>query len=239
MRYLIRNDCFECATSRKNVRGYANPDYQQAQTTLLTPPSLHTTYHAPASALFASALLPPTTVPVCSLAARCHAGIVALRSLRSNGFVDGVELSCFATGAGAEGVPVASVLGVDAPLVLEGGFGRGSFGLSFPFPFGAWVFHAGVEDLPTLFSSSFFKLCISWLSSSNFASPFAFQPSRALGTWSFSPWIWSDSILLSASRRVFAALRSWTMVSTSFSVVSSFCVRCVSFSLRSAVSVVS
>ncbi len=45
--------------------------------------------------------------------------------------------------------------------------------------------------------------------------------------------------MLSASRLVFAALRSETTVFMSFSVVSSFCVRWVSFSLRSAVSVAS
>ncbi len=114
---------------------------------------------------------------------------MALRSLRSKGVDDVGGISCFEVGA--EVGPVVSVLGVDASLLLDVGFGRVSFGLSFPFIVvvgGACVFHAGTDvlpDLPTLFSSSFFRLCISWPSSSSFASPFAFQPSSALGIWSF------------------------------------------------------
>lgn len=205
-----------------------------------------TTSYAPASTLLAPVLL-PAAAPDFSLAALCHAGMVALRSLRSVGWDEADELSCF--GAGGGGGPFASALGVVVPPLVDAG---PSFGFSFPFPFpfpfpfvaaGCWLFHAGgvdtPPDLPTLFSSSFFRLCISWPSSSSFASPAAFHPSRALGTCSFRPWIWSAMILLSASRRLFASLRSSITVSTSFKVVSSFCVRWVSFSFRSAVSVVS
>ena len=142
-------------------------------------------------------------------------------------------------GAGA-GVPLkASTLGMELPspdLMLGSSF----LGWSTPFTdAGRFPFALGVEvpaDLPTRFSSSLFKLCISCDRSSSLASPFAFQPSNALGTRSFNPWTWSAMILLSASRLEFAAFRSATTVSTSFSVVSSFSVRSASEAFRVAVS---
>ena len=123
---------------------------------------------------------------------------MALRSFR--GVVDevGVELSCFGAvtpGAGADEEETVLV------VVDDSGFARSEevgllpvcllpFALAYPFPADG-VDVPPVLPTPILFSSSRFKLCISWFNSPNFASPFAFQLSNAFGICSLKPLICS------------------------------------------------
>ena len=199
--------------------------------------------YAPASAVLASALGPDDAGSLFSPAAAaiCQAGI-ARRSLLSKPR-KGVEsiLKAATPGAGAGAGLGGSALGVFVVALFDEVKVEGlSFGFSvifaYPLPDVGVV---TVLDLPTRFSSSLFRLCTSWPSSSNLASPAAFQPSRDFGSRAFRSATWVAVIRLSASRRVFAALRSSITLLTSFRVVSSFSVLAVSDSLMAAVSVVS
>ena len=100
---------------------------------------------------------------------------------------------------------------------------------------------AGVVDevLPTRLPISNFKLRSSVPSSLTRSSPWAFQPSSAFGIISRSPRTSSPSLLDSSSLRPFAALSSSTTEFISSKAESSFSCRCISASLRAAVSVLS
>ena len=92
-------------------------------------------------------------------------------------------------GAGAEeAVADSGVGGVVVPLFAELEVEGWSFGFSLPDVYPLPVVGVGAAlGRPTLFSSSFLRLCTSWPSSSNLASPLAFHPSNAFGTMVFKP----------------------------------------------------
>ena len=188
-----------------------------------------------------------------AVAAICHAGIDRFppRPSRKNGAaVEPVwDRGTVIPGAGAGLVLDIDIFG-DKMGVVEadgwnGGFeeeeeeDNGGSGLVLfvlvPFADGTDV----VDEAPTRLPISIFKLRSSVPSSLTRSSPWAFQPSSAFGIISRSPRTSSPSLLDSSSLRPFAALSSSTTEFISSRAESSFSCRCVSASLRAAVSVLS